>query len=38
MVPPAGNFFAGLKSSNHRKRTSGANADGIITIETEQLR
>jgi hypothetical protein len=40
LVPAAGNnFFAGFKkSSNHRQRFSGANADGIITIEIEQLR
>jgi len=41
LVPASGNIiiFAGFKkSSNHRERASGANADGIITIETEQLR
>jgi hypothetical protein len=33
-------FFAGFKKKScpHREYSSGANADGIITIETEQLR
>jgi hypothetical protein len=41
LVPAAGNnFFAGFKKKScpHREYSSGANADGIITIKTEQLR
>jgi hypothetical protein len=40
LVPQQGIiFFAGFKkSSNHRERSSGANAEGIITIKIEQLK